>query len=250
MSAQIISSEELSRLSERFEDRTPQERLQWGYEQFGDRAVMGTGFGSSGVALASILSDVRPGSTIFFLDTDLLYPETYELKDALAERLDVEIERVHGGLSLDEQADEYGEELWNEDPDQCCFLRKVKPLQAYLSDKAAWITAIRRDQSPTRADTQFFEWNETHEVVKVNPLADWTEDDIWNHIEERGLPYNPLHEEGYPSIGCIPCTEPVENGEDQRAGRWSDSDKTECGIHLDPESERFDREPEPAESRG
>lgn len=250
MSERTFSSEELSLLSERFEDRSPHDVLEWGYEQFGDRAVMGTGFGSSGVVLASFLSEVRPGSTVFFLDTDLLFPETYELKDRLADRLDVEIVRVHGGLSLDDQADQYGEELWNDDPDQCCFLRKVKPLRDYLADKGAWITAIRRDQSPSRADTGFVEWNTTHEVVKINPLADWTEEDVWAHIEEHDLPYNPLHDEGYPSIGCIPCTEPADGENDLRAGRWSDSDKTECGIHLDPESQREARRPEPAESTG
>lgn len=250
MSDRILSQEELSELNERFEDLAPKDVLRWGFEQFGDRAVMGTGFGSSGVVLASLLAEVRPGATVFFLDTDLLFPETYELKDALAERLDVEIVRVHGGLGLEEQAERYGEELWNEDPDRCCFLRKVKPLREYLADKHAWITAIRRDQGPSRADTAFLEWNETHEVVKVNPLADWTEEDVWARIEERELPYNPLHDEGFPSIGCIPCTEPAEGEEDLRSGRWSDSEKTECGIHLDPESQREARRPEPAESTG
>jgi phosphoadenosine phosphosulfate reductase len=173
---------------------------------------------------------------VFYLDTDVLFPETYNLRDRLAARFDLDIVRIHSGLSLEEQNEEYGKELWNDDPDQCCFLRKVKPLRDYLDDKAVWLTAIRRDQSPTRADTDILSWSRANEVVKVNPLADWTADDIWNHVERHGLPYNPLHDEGYPSIGCMPCTEPVDDeADDPRAGRWAGSGKRECGLHLEPD---------------
>jgi len=202
-----------------------------------ERAVMGTGFGASGVVLMDLLQDVRPGATVFYLDTDVLFPETYNLRDQLTARFDLDIVRVHSGMSLDEQGEQYGHELWNDDPDQCCFLRKVKPLREYLADKSVWLTAIRRDQSPTRSDTRVVEWSAANEVVKVNPLVDRTAEDVWRHVDGHGLPYNPLHDEGYPSIGCMPCTEPVDgDADDPRAGRWSDSEKRECGLHLEPES--------------
>jgi phosphoadenosine phosphosulfate reductase len=230
--------EDVSALNARFESASPRERLSWVFDAFeAENAVMGTGFGASGVVLMHILEYVQPGATVFYLDTDVLFPETYNLRDRLTTRFDVNIVRVHSGLSLDEQAEEYEEKLWETDPDQCCFLRKVRPLRQYLADKSAWITAIRRDQSPTRADTDVVEWSPANEVVKVNPLADWTEADIWRHIDRHDLPYNPLHDEGYPSIGCMPCTERVgADSDDPRAGRWSDSEKKECGLHLEPET--------------
>jgi phosphoadenosine phosphosulfate reductase len=182
------------------------------------------------------VEQVQPGATVFYLDTDVLFPETYNLRDRLTARFDLNIVRVHSGLSLDEQAEKHGEKLWDDDPDRCCFLRKVKPLRDYLDDKSAWLTAIRRDQSPTRANTDHVEWSEANGVVKVNPMATWTDANIWDHIDHYNLPYNPLHDEGYPSIGCMPCTEQVgTNADDPRAGRWSDSDKRECGLHLEPE---------------
>ena len=227
------TSEALEEVNARFENGSPRDVLAWGFETFGSSAVMGTGFGYSGVALAHLVSTVRPGATLFYLDTDLLFPETYELRNKLSERLDIDIERVHSGLSLADQRAEEAEELWNSDPDRCCFLRKVKPLRDYLSDKKAWVTAIRRDQSPSRADTQYAEWNQANEVVKINPLAAWSTEQVWDYIDRHELPYNELHDEGYPSIGCIPCTEPAENGADERSGRWTGSSKTECGLHLD-----------------
>lgn len=231
------SDDHLSTLNTRFESESPLGILRWVYNTFDEEmAVMGTGFGASGVVLMDLLTRVQSGATVFFLDTDLLYPETYELRDRLVARFDLNIVRVHSGLSLDDQEEEYDDELWNHDPDQCCFLRKVKPLRAYLAEKSAWLTAIRRDQSPTRANTEFVEWSSANEVVKVNPLADWTADDIWAHIDRHDLPYNPLHDEGYPSIGCMPCTEKVDHDtDDPRAGRWSDRDKTECGLHREQE---------------
>lgn len=232
------TDEDFAALNARFESRSPLAILRWVFETFDEgQAVMGTGFGASGVVLMDHLVRVQPAATVFFLDTDLLYPETYELRDRLDARFDLNIVRVHSGPSLDEQAEEYGDELWNHDPDQCCFLRKVKPLREYLADKSAWLTAIRRDQSPSRADTDVVEWSPANEVVKVNPLADWTEDDIWAHIDRHDLPYNPLHDEGYPSIGCMPCTERVgSDAENPRAGRWADSSKTECGLHFEPQT--------------
>lgn len=238
MSTSSWLEEDVSALNAQFETASPQAVLEWVFGTFEDeKAVMGTGFGASGVVLMHHLEQVKPGATVFYLDTDVLFPETYNLRTRLTARFDLNIVRVHSGLSLDEQAEEYGDELWNDDPDQCCFLRKVKPLRDYLSDKSAWLTAIRRDQSPTRADADHVEWSAANEVVKVNPMVQWTETDIWDHIHEHNLPYNPLHDEGYPSIGCMPCTKQVgSNAQDPRAGRWSGYDKRECGLHLEPES--------------
>jgi phosphoadenosine phosphosulfate reductase len=237
MSTTTWTDEDFAALNARFESASPSAVLNWVFDAFeSDKAVMGSGFGASGVVLMHFLEQVQPGATVFYLDTDVLFPETYNLRDRLTARFDLNIVRVHSGLSLDDQAEEYGEKLWNDDPDQCCFLRKVKPLRQYLSDKSAWLTAIRRDQSPTRANTAHVEWSEANDVVKVNPLATWTEKNIWDHIDHYNLPYNPLHDEGYPSIGCMPCTERVDNDtDDPRAGRWSDSEKRECGLHLEPE---------------
>lgn len=226
-----MTIDDIREASEHLEDAYPEDVLEWTFETFGDGAVMATGFGPSGVSLMHMLSRVRPGATVFYLDTDLLFPETHDLKRRLADRLDLNITRVHSGLSLQEQARREGANLWRTNPDRCCFLRKVLPLRQFLSTKDAWITGIRRDQSPTRRNTGVVEWDRTHELVKVNPVATWSEEEVWNYIELYDLPYNVLHDRGYPSIGCIPCTEPVAEGEDARSGRWQGHDKLECGIH-------------------
>lgn len=224
----------LQQVSARFEERSPRDLLRWTFAECGERAVMGTGFGYSGVALMHMLAAVRPGATVFYMDTDLLFEETRALRAEIENRLDLHIVRVHSGVSLEEQREEHGPALWKRNPDQCCFIRKVRPLRRYLSDKPAWITALRRDQSPTRSGTDLVEWNATHGLAKVNPLAHWTEEDVWRYIHAHDLPYNSLHDEGYPSIGCKPCTAPVHNGDDKRAGRWAGHAKIECGLH--PES--------------
>ncbi|WP_138431151.1 phosphoadenylyl-sulfate reductase [Fodinibius saliphilus] len=235
---ELTSNEELSNellrgLNTQFGLAGPDDVLLWGYDTFGTDMVLGTGFGPSGMFLIYRLWELGIEIPIFFLDTHLLFDETYGLKDKVEERFDIRITRVSTRLSLDEQAEEYDEKLWNKDPNKCCYLRKVLPLQNYLSDKKAWITGVRRSQSETRKNTQYVEWDPDNEVVKLNPLASYTTEEVWNYIRSKKLPYNPLHDEGYPSIGCIPCTEAVEQtASDERAGRWNGSEKTECGIHL------------------
>ncbi len=142
------------------------------------------------------------------------------------------LEAVRPNLSLEQQAAMYGKDLWQRDPDLCCFLRKVGPLQEYLADKWAWVTGILREQTHSRAATQIVEWNESYQVVKINPMAGWTSKQVWDYIKSHDLPSNPLHQRGYPSLGCQPCTRPVKLGEDPRAGRWPGFPKTECGLHL------------------
>lgn len=232
--------EELRRLSERFENAWPEETLEWAFNTFGSDIAMATGFGPSGVALMHLVSRIRPDATVFYLDTDLLYPETHDLKRRLADRLGLTFTRVHSGLSLQDQAREEGPNLWRSNPDRCCFLRKVLPLRRFLASREAWITGIRRDQSPTREATGVVGWDSANNLVKINPLATWTEEQVWQYVEVNDLPYNTLHDRGYPSVGCIPCTHPVNEDEDPRAGRWKGHDKLECGIHVDNVDENVD----------
>lgn len=230
---QNLSQELLDNLNQQFEEASPDRVLAWGFQTFGSEMVLGTGFGPSGVFLIDRLVRNSIDIPIFYLDTHLFFEETYELRDRLEARYNIDITRISTDLSLEEQAEKYGDELWNRNPNRCCYLRKVLPLRNYLSDKKAWVTGVRRNQSETREQTKVVEWDPENEVIKINPLANWTGDDVWDYIDDRGLPYNPLHDEGYPSIGCIPCTQPVdEEEEDERAGRWNGSEKTECGIHL------------------
>jgi phosphoadenosine phosphosulfate reductase len=177
------------------------------------------------------VSDVR--TRVFYLDTDLLFPETYALRDQLEARYGVHFERRTTSLSLDAQAADHGERLWERRPDDCCRLRKVEPLREMLSGLRAWVTGVRRDQSPTRAAVGIVERDPQFGLIKINPLARWSSQDVWKYIVKHDVPYNPLHDQGYPSVGCTPCTTPVQIGEDPRAGRWRGLNKTECGIHKE-----------------
>ena len=158
-------------------------------------------------------------------------------------KLGIRFERIHSGISLPAQAVRHGDKLWESDPDTCCLMRKVIPQRQFLAKQDAWITGIRRDQTAFRANTGLVEWDYANKMVKLNPLAAWTSDQVWEYIKERDLPYNPLHDYGYPSIGCWTCTKAVEPGDDPRSGRWSGKSKTECGIHLpsvkDPKAENI-----------
>lgn len=229
-----IPENETGKLNTLFEKAGPDKILRWVVDTYGDSAVLSTGFGASGIVLMHQLSLVKPGGIAFYLDTDLLFEETYELIDRIRERMDLQLVQVRPDLTVEEQAAEYGEKLWETRPDQCCYLRKVLPLQKFLADKSAWITGIRRDQSETRRETKIFEFDQDFRVLKVNPLASWSEEEVWSYIRINDLPYNELHDKGYPSIGCRPCTRPVSDGEDLRAGRWAGTMKTECGIHMKP----------------
>lgn len=219
-------------LNTRFKKSEPEEILQWGYRHFEEQMVMGTGFGPSGMLLIHKTVAHRIPAVIFYLDTNLLFNETYRLRDELEERFGIEILPVSTELSLDDQTKKYGDELWKRNPDKCCYLRKVLPLQNFLADKKAWVTGVRRSQGGTRKQTEIFEWDPLNRVVKINPLAEWTHEDVWNYIREYELPYNPLHDDGYPTVGCIPCTLPADPEEDERSGRWKNLEKTECGIHI------------------
>ena len=224
----------LESLCYRFEKRHPRETLRWALASFGKDVALASGFGPSGIVLMHLVSQLRPNTTVFYLQTDLLFPETEALLERLSERLGLQFTEVHSGLSLEEQAQNYAPELWRSNPDLCCYLRKVVPLRRFLANKRAWITGIRRDQSPTRNGVKVIDWDHGNNLIKICPLAAWSRDRVWDYLREHELPYNPLHDQGYASIGCIPCTQPVSPGEHERAGRWPRTGKLECGIHIQP----------------
>lgn len=216
--------------AEEFESLSPQEILAWAVETF-PNITFACSFGAEDVVLVDMLQQISPSTDIFYLDTDFHFKETYETRDAVAAKYGLEFVRISPLLTPEEQTQKYGEELWKADPNACCNLRKVEPLTRVLGRYDAWITGIRRDQAPTRANAKKIEYDTKFGLVKFNPIANWTSDDVWNYIREHQLIYNPLHDRNYPSIGCEHCTRPVMPGEDPRAGRWSGTEKTECGLH-------------------
>jgi phosphoadenosine phosphosulfate reductase len=212
------------------EQSTAQEALEWMFENFGERHYIACSFQKTSSVTAHLASTINPAARFFYLDTEVLFEESYETRDRLAEALGVEFDRFHN-LTLEEQEAEHGPELWNRDPDACCGIRKVEPMRRALSSVDCWVAGVRRADSSSRSHTPKFGWDKRFNLWKLNPLADWTERDVWNYIREHHLPYNPLHDRGYPSIGCTHCTQPVEPGGDLRAGRWTGLAKTECGIN-------------------
>jgi phosphoadenosine phosphosulfate reductase len=201
-----------------------EELLRWAADRFGDGLCLTCSWQRQSSALVHMVSEVGIDVDVVALDTLVLFPETYETRDALVERY---------GLRLRTFAPESPpERLWERDADRCCHIRKVEPLERALAGYDAWITGIRREQSATRASAQKVEWSERYGVWKIQPLVDWSSKRVDAYIAVNEIPYNPLHDAGYPSIGCIPCTRAVEAGEDERAGRWSGSGKLECGIHT------------------
>ena len=212
----------------------PEQVLAWAFDTFGATVAIASAFGAEGMVLIDIASRVRRNFRLFTLDTEFLFPETYNLMDQVEQRYGITIERVFPLNSPEEQDRVHGPALWQRNPDQCCNLRKVEPLRRKLCELRAWITSIRRDQTAARASAGKVEWDKSFGLVKINPLVAWTSKQVWQYIREHDLPYNTLHERNYPSIGCTHCTRAVHPGEDPRAGRWSGSSKTECGLHILP----------------
>jgi phosphoadenosine phosphosulfate reductase len=211
---------------------SPEQVLQWAFQTFGDGVEMASGFGVEGMALIDIAVRVNPRLRVFTIDTGFLFPETAHLIERAERHYGIRVEKVRSRLTPEDQAQIYGPALWNVNPDQCCGLRKVDPLREKLAGLRAWITAIRRDQTAVRASARKVEWDGKFQIVKINPIADWSRDDVWNHVRAHNVPYNTLHDFNYPSIGCTHCTRAIRPGEDPRAGRWSGFQKTECGLHL------------------
>jgi phosphoadenosine phosphosulfate reductase len=212
------------------EGATPQEVLRWAVDTFGDRFVISSSMGDG--VLASLVSSVTSGVDVVFLDTGYHFPETIGTRDAVAQVYDVNVRTVLPLLTVAQQGAAEGAELWRRDPDRCCALRKVEPLSRALEGYDAYASGIRRDESPSRAGTAVVEWDDKRGKVKVNPIVAWTQDELDAYVTEHGVLVNPLAYDGYPSIGCAPCTRRVAPGEDPRSGRWADSAKTECGLHV------------------
>jgi phosphoadenosine phosphosulfate reductase len=227
------TTQELDRLNAHYRTRSPQELLTWAADHFGPQVVLTCSFsGASGMVLLDMVAKLDRELPVLFLDTDLLFPETYALAETAARRYGIAIQRRHPSITLEEQERQEGPELYATDPDRCCGIRKVAPLAEALRPYHAWISGIRRDQSATRARTNLLQWNERHHLLKISPLAFWTEREVWTYIHANEVPYNPLLDQGYPSIGCVPCTRPASPSSELRAGRWAGKGKTECGIHL------------------
>ena len=235
--AKEISPEEIHELADRFESVPLADILRWAWERFGARAAIGTSF--QGAGLVMIDHAIRAGIPlpVFTLDTQLLFPETYDLKRRLEDRFGIQIEALAPDQTPEQQAGEFGPELWQTKPDLCCTLRKVEPLKKKFEQLAVWITGLRRQQSDTREKTKIvemyhFDVLRDRYILKMNPMANWSREAVWDYIKANDIPYNPLHDRGYRSIGCWPCTRPTDAGENERAGRWTGFDKAECGIHT------------------
>lgn len=204
--------------------------LEWAREAFGEEVVVASSMGDE--VLVHLAAQAAPGIDVLFLDTGYHFAETLGTRDAVAATLDVQVRTVLPLLTLAEQDAQYGERLHERDPNQCCALRKVEPLERGLAPYTAWVTGMRRVDAPTRRDIDVVGWDAKRGKVKLNPIASWTDDDVAAYAAEHGVLMNPLRQLGYPSIGCAPCTRPVAAGEDPRAGRWAGTDKTECGLHT------------------
>jgi phosphoadenylyl-sulfate reductase (thioredoxin) len=223
--------EDAALLAAQLREKAPGEILAAAAARFPGRIAFATGFGAEGCVIVDLVARARLGIEVFTLDTGCLFAETYALWARLEERYGIPIRGVKGSFSQPEPG---APPPWERDPDGCCEVRKVLPLRAELARLDAWVTAIRRDQTRDRADAQVVEWDERFGLVKVNPLVAWTSADVWAHLRSFDVPTNPLHAQGYASIGCAPCTTPVRPGEDPRAGRWRGREKKECGLHARP----------------
>jgi phosphoadenosine phosphosulfate reductase len=224
-------SAELAARSAEFETWQPRAILEWAVHRFGDKLTMATAFGPEGMVIIHYLAQVGPKTPIFNLDTGYQFDETLELREKIVHRYGIEVELKRADTTVEQYEQLHGGPLYKTNPDQCCFDRKITVLRRAAAGFEAWITAIRRDQSPDRAKAAIVGWDKKFGLVKVNPLANWTKKEVWNLITKEDIPYNPLHDRGYTSIGCQPCTRAVLFGEDERAGRWSGFAKTECGLH-------------------
>jgi phosphoadenosine phosphosulfate reductase len=217
-------------VSAEVESMDAEEAIAWALETFHPALRFAVSFQKTSSVTIDIARRIEPEARFFYLDTELLFPETYATRDALAEHYGIEFERFVG-ISLAEQEAEHGASLWRRAPDACCAIRKVEMMHEALSGVECWVSGIRRVDSETRAGAARFGWDKRFGLWKLNPLADWDDKRVWNYIKDHHVPYNPLHDQGYPSIGCVPCTSRPDEGENARAGRWAGTDRTECGIN-------------------
>ena len=223
--------DELMAESERLESADPSEIISWAVTRFRDRLTMGTAFGPEGMTILARVAAIAPEMHVFNLDTGYQFQETLDLRDEVERRYGIAVEMMKPELTVEAYEAQHGGPVYKTNPDQCCHDRKLMVIKKAVTGKHAWISAIRRDQSPDRAKAPIVGWDKKFGLVKVNPLANCTKSDIWKYITDNDVPYNPLHDKGYPSIGCWPCTRAVLFGGDDREGRWDGFRKTECGLH-------------------
>lgn len=223
--------EELSEKSRELETASAEEILWWAITRFGAHFTMATAFGPEGMCILHMLSQMAPDTYIFNLDTGYQFQETLELRERVVQKYGMRVDMRQPATTITEYEKLHGGPLYQTNPNQCCADRKVKVLEATVKGFHAWASAIRRDQSSDRSVAPIVGWDKKFGLVKVSPLANWTKKEVWKMITTHEIPYNTLHDQGYPSIGCWPCTRAVLFGEDERSGRWSGTAKTECGLH-------------------
>lgn len=229
------SQEELDLLQQHsleLEDATPEEIIAWAARHYFPKLTMATAFGPEGCLIISMLAKIEPRAYVFNLDTGYQFQETLDLRDRIAQKYGLVVDLQQPGLTVAEYEAQNGGPVYKTEPDRCCADRKIAVLKRVSRNFSAWMSGIRRDQSPHRAGAPIVGWDKKFGLVKISPLANWTKRDVWKRIALEKVPYNPLHDRGFPSIGCWPCTRAVTFGEDERAGRWSGTDKKECGLHT------------------
>ena len=225
---------EIAKLNQDLDGATPTEVLRWASRRFHPRLLMATAFGAEGCCIIHMLADIQPAVTFINLDTGYQFAETLELRERIRERYGITVDYIRPETSVTDYEAAHGGPLYGLRPDQCCHDRKIMPLRRAIERIAplAWISAIRKDQTDDRRSAEVVQWDAKFNLVKVNPLLNWSKKDVWTFIAKHEVPYNPLHDRDYPSIGCWPCTRPVKPGEDDRSGRWAGKIKKECGLHV------------------
>lgn len=230
----LPSPERLEREAERLEGADPREVIEWAVETYGDNLALSASFGGGeGMALLDMISKITDEVTVLTIDTGFIFKETAEFREEVMRHYKLPLEVLRPSLTVEEQVERWGEQMRTCTPDLCCQVRKIEPLQRALDRYDAWMTGIRREQTPQRAGTKAVVWDERYGAAKIAPLAYWTDEQVWAYVEEHDVPVNPLLHQGYKSIGCEPQTRPVHDDEDPRAGRWAGLDKTECGLHWE-----------------
>ncbi|MEA1950611.1 MAG: phosphoadenylyl-sulfate reductase [Planctomycetota bacterium] len=225
--------DEIARRGRTLEAAEPEEIIAWAVGQFADKLTMATAFGPEGCLILSMIAKINPRMYVFNPDTGYQFKKTMETRDRIAEKYGIVVDYQQPDLTVEEFEKLHGGPLYQVDSGTCCGERKLKVLHRVAANYSAWMSGIRRDQSPHRANTPIVGWDKKFKLVKISPLANWTKEKVWKRIVDEQVPYNPLHDQGYPSVGCWPCTRAVLDGEDERAGRWSGSRKTECGLHTE-----------------
>jgi phosphoadenosine phosphosulfate reductase len=228
-----LSVDQIAEANRQLEGRPPQEVLRWAVDAFFPKLTMATAFGAEGCCIIHMLAEIEPRVRVFNLETGYQFQETLVLRERLKDRYGIAVEYIRPDTTVEEYERRHHGPLYILNPNQCCQDRKIVPLRRAVAGYAAWISSIRRDQTDHRAKAEVVMWDRKFELVKINPLLTWTKRDVWQFVLDHAVPYNPLHDQGYPSIGCWPCTQPVPgDGADERAGRWAGTAKKECGLHM------------------